>query len=359
MKNRYRLLSPATDPTDAGAPAGVAVEDASLLDGFDAAIAGDQELAPEVIEATEAPEATGDEAPVVSADAPAKDAAPEATADPIEDEIASLSLKDKAASRFRELTAEVKELAPLREQLKAAGIEKVEDLPRIAQRAKDADELIGMVQETGASPEQYGAALDYLRLINAGTRGDIKAAEQAYEIMSKEVAALGQLLGREIPGIHDPLAQHADLLAAIDNGDITRQHALEIVQARTQRTVRSRADEQTQAQTKQQQVVDTARNGLIAFDQQAAGSDPQYAAKRPILNGIVATIRETLPPEQWLAATQRAYAAIQLPAAPVAPPAPRLPSPGPVRASGPRPAMTPTFTSPEEALDYGIGLKSA
>ena len=357
MKNRYRLLSPATDPTDAGAPAGAVADDTSFADGFDAAIASDQGPTPEV-EAAEPAEATGDEAPVVSADAPAADAAPEAVADPVEDEIASLALKDKAANRFRELTTDVKESAPFREACKAAGIEKVEDLPRIAQRAKDADELIGMVQETGASPEQYGAALDYLRLINAGTRGDIKAAEQAYEIMSKEVAALGQLLGREIPGIHDPLAQHADLLAAIDNGDIDRKHALEIVKARTHATVRSRADEQAQAQTQQQKSFDAGRNALMSFDQQAAASDPAYAAKRPILNGIVATIRETLPPEQWLAATQRAYAAIQLPAAPVAPPAPKLPSPGPVRASGPRPSMTPTFASAEEALDYGIGLKT-
>lgn len=340
--------------TEAAAPAD------DLLDGFDAAIASDvpQDDAPAEAAAEAPAEAAGEGAVAEADEAPAAEKPKAETPDQVEAEISSLGLKEKSAARFRELTAEVKELAPLREQLKAAGIEKVEDLPRIAQRARDADELISMVQETGATPDQYGMALDYLRLVNAGQRGDVKAVEQAYEIMSREVAALGQLLGKEIPGIHDPLAQHSDLQQAVEAGDMTRKYALEVAASRTQQHVRSRADEQVQQQTRQQQAVERGRQGLIQFDQHAAASDPAYAAKRPILNGIVATIRETLPPEQWLAATQRAYAAIQLPAAPVTAPAPK-PTPGPVRASGPRPAMIPQTDDPMEALEFALQQQRA
>lgn len=271
----------------------------------------------------------------------------------VEDEITALGLKERSAARFRELTGEVKELAPLRDALKTAGVEDITELPRLVERAKAADDIVGMVMETGATSEQYGMTLDYLRLANQAARGDRKAAEQAFELMQGEMQVLARVLGREIPGIHDPLQGHADLQAAVEAGELTRERAAEVANARYQTQATQQAQqtqaEQQRAQFEQQQGVQQ----LVAFDTQMQ-ADPAYVAKRPILNAMVANIRATLPPAQWLAATQQAYATIPDVPAPVA--APSQPAaPTPVRPSGPTGSLKPaTFDSVEDALEFGL-----
>ena len=272
----------------------------------------------------------------------------------VEAEITSLGLKEKSAARFRELTAEVKELAPIREQLHAAGIKDLAELPRVIQRSRDADELISMVQETGATPDQYGMTLDYLKVVNAANGGDLKAAEEALTMVMSEAAALAKALGREIPGVHDPLAEHADLQAAVESGDMDRKAAAQVAHARF---IQQSAQEQRQQQDtsrQNQQQAENARDQLIAYDRQMQ-ADPQYVAKRPMLDALVSQIRSTLPPSQWLAATQQAYASIPSVPAPVAPPPQPAPVPNAVRPSGPRAQLEPaTFDSLEDALDFGI-----
>ncbi|MEN5115852.1 hypothetical protein ABE488_00745 [Luteimonas sp. TWI662] len=286
---------------------------------------------------------------------PAGDPAVPAPDAEVEAEITALGLKEKSAARFRELTAEVKELAPIREQLTAAGIKDLADLPRVIQRSRDADDLISMVQETGATPEQYGMTLDYLRVVNAAQNGDPQAAERALEMIMSEAQALAQALGREIPGVHDPIAAHQDLVDAVKAGEVDRARALEVANARTQS--RALADRQRSQVSEQQtqQVAENARQQLIAYDQQMQ-ADPQYVAKRPMLDALVSQIRQALPPQQWLAATQRAYASIPAPPAPPAPPAaPAVPAASPMRATGPRAPMTPTtFDTVEDALEAAL-----
>ncbi len=310
----------------------------------------------EEAEAGEQPDEPGDDAepkkskddkPEAKQDDPGK--APEQDAE-TEAEIASLGLKEKSAARFREMASEIKQLAPIREQLKAAGVEDVAELPKVIERAKAADDLIGMVTETGATPDQYGMSLDYLKLANAASRGDMKAAEQALELVMAEAATWAKALGRELPGVHDPLAGHDDLAEAVENGDMDRKHAVELAAARE----RAQAIQQHQQQTSQQQQAEVAqqqaRQQLVQWDQQMA-QDPSYQAKRPMLDAMVRNIRATLPPDQWLAATQQAYASIP----DVAPPQPREPAPSPVRASGPRGGLAPKkFDSVEDALDFAL-----
>ena len=273
----------------------------------------------------------------------------------VEAEITSLGLKEKSAARFRELTAEVKELAPIREQLKAAGIDDLAQLPRIVQRSRDADDLVAMVQETGATPDQYGMTLDYLKTLNAAHGGDMKAAELALAMVMSEAAELAKALGRELPGIHDPLEGHADLQAAVQAGDMDRKAAAEVAHARfIQQSAQAQRQQQDTSRQSQAEA-DNARNQLIAYDAQMQ-ADPQYAAKRPMLNALVSEIRATLPPAQWLAATQRAY--LSIPDVPAAQSAPRAPAPvaNAVRPSGPRGTLEPaSFDSPEDALEFALG----
>lgn len=289
-------------------------------------------------------------------DEPAKDQA-------IEDEIAGYKLGDKASERFRSMAAEIKELAPYREELTKLGIASIADLPALAQRAQIGDDMVSMVRETGANAEQYGMTLDYLGLITAAGNGDLKAAEKAWGIWEKEGQALAAMLGREVPGVFDPLAHHPDLAEAVQNGDVTRAFALETARARAQGALHQdvvRRTREQQAEVQRQADNETAlRQGVEAlkrFDAEMA-ADPSYAAKRPMLNAMVANIRKTLPPSEWEKETRAAYAMIPTPAAP-APAAPAKPTPGPVRASGPRAAMVPEFDDPMAALEAGIGVSS-
>lgn len=274
---------------------------------------------------------------------------PDADAD-AEAEITALGLKERSAARFRELTAEVKELAPIREALKSAGIEDLADIPKIVERAKAGEDMISMVMETGMDARQYGMVLDYGKYVSGAMKGDRDSAEKALELAQAEVIALSKALGKEVTGVYNPIAEHTDLAEALENGEITKQHALEVANARSQKN----SVQQVQQQNTQKQEQESAQaqgiahlNGFEAHMQ----SDPQWAAKRPILNAMVANIRQTLPPNQWLASTQQAYAMI--------PDVAQAPAPKPVtnsvRPSGPRPNMAPAvFNSAAEALDFAL-----
>ena len=276
-----------------------------------------------------------------------------------EAEITALGLKEKAAERFRGMAAEIKELAPLREAMKAAGIEDVARLPELVQRSKVGEDMVQMVVETGASPEQYGMALDYLGLIGKAQQGDLVAAEKAYTTMAGELAALAKLLGKEVPGVHDPLANHQDLRAEVEAGDLPRARAVEIAGQRDRAAYTGSVERQ---RTESQQAVEQARqdafDGLQAYDAEMKATDPSYLAKREVLQGHVKAIMATYPPREWERRTAIAYASIKLPEQPMTPAAPAAsaqPRPGPMRPSGPRPAMDPTtFASPMDALEYGI-----
>lgn len=285
-------------------------------------------------------------------DEPAKDQA-------IEDEIAGFKLGEKASERFRNMAAEIKELAPYKEELTKLGIGSVADLPALAQRAQIGADMVSMVQETGANAEQYGMTLDYLGLITAAGNGDLKAAERAYAIWEKEGQALAAMLGKDVPGVFDPLAHHPDLTEAVKSGDVTRAYALELAKQRAQgvlhQDVAKRTREQqaeAQRQTEQQEAHRLGVEALRRFDAEMA-ADANYAAKRPFLNAMVTNIRSTKHPSEWEAATRAAYAS--LPA--ITPPAAK-PPPGPVRASGPRAVMVPEFDDPMAALDAGINVAS-
>ena len=267
--------------------------------------------------------------------------------------------KAETAERFNKMRegydALHKEYAPVKAAMEAAGIRDVAQLPQLFERAKVAEDMIGMVTETGASPQQYGQALDYLSDITAfAQKGDKAAGERAFATMQGELQVLAKALGKEVTGIHDPIAGHPDLQAAVESGEVSRKWALETAAARDREATdanRRTVNEQANAQRTELQ---KANDWINSFDADRTKNDPQYAQKRPILDGLVNTIKHTLPPEKWQEATERAYRAIVLPAAPVAAAQPAKPPPGPVRPNGPRPTMQPTFDDPLAAMDAGI-----
>jgi len=282
------------------------------------------EPAEEVAEQTEA---------VKEGDKPAEPA-PVTEPDPVADEIATLGLKEKAAERFKDLTGKVKELSTERESLAA--------------QAKRADEWEQMVTSTGATPEQYSSALGYLQAINSG---DPASMGKAFDAMLQEVQWLGQQLGREVPGLVDPLKDYADLSEAVENGDITRKHALEVAQARV---TQQRAVQHSEVQAKQtvaKQAEAAAVASVNALDQRLR-ADPAYAAKMQALtaSGTFAWIKENIPAEKWVPAIEREWqrTAVGAPAA--------KPAVGhvPLRPVRPSTGMAPQPKTDMEAFELGL-----
>lgn len=298
----------------------------------------------------------------LAADAAAKAAEEAAKPDAdTEKEVDDLKLKGKSADRFRELSSEVKAAAPVMAAIKEAGITP-EQLPTVFKAANDHKEWVGLVAQTGLTPDEYGALIfDYGAASKRAAAGDMEAAKSCYEKAVEEARGWAQLLGIESP-IYDPLEAHQDLKDAIDDGDMTRKAALEVARSRQvtaaveQRSAQER--EATQATTTAQQGL----NDLIAIDAEFKASDADYARKRPILNGIVATIRQTLPPTQWAQATRNAYKGIVLPPVQSAPP-PQAQTPAaghvPLRPTGTRANLQPDFDNPMDAMEAGIAAAAA
>jgi hypothetical protein len=292
--------------------------------------------------ATEKPDEPKPAEPVAADPAKPADAPAGKPAEPAADDEPPPGLSDKAQARFKELT-------PYKAAFKQAGIERPEDLPAIVERARFADELEQAIVSTGATPEQYGSAIQYLALVNSG---DPDKMAQAFDVMQAELAALSKALGREVPGVHDPLADHPDLQEEVQAGDITKKRALEIVQQRNASSLTKGRQEQASAQEQARQEHAQAIDSLNQLGAQLKAADPQYAAKIAALKPTIALIRETFPPAQWAARLQAAYQQVNVPAAPAAP---TLPPPGPVRSVAPAGVtMAAEPKSPMEALDLAL-----
>lgn len=364
-------VTPDTAPTDVpetdASPDATETPELSVEEQALAAM--DEGIAVETPETVETVETT-DEAPLpgtpeaLAAETAVADAAKDAPEPDkeTETEITSLGLKEKAAERFRGMAGDIKAFAPLKAELEKAGIKDAAEfaaqMPVLVQRSNDYAELIGMVQETGATPDQYGYTLEYLKDATAAIGGDLAAAQRAFDKASAEQKAWATLLGREVPGVHDPLGSHADLQTDVESGDITRARAMEIAQQRTTLAVNQTT---RQRQTEMQQHDTDVSNGTAGLNQLGAtlsASDPDYARKQPFLLPTLRVITQTMPPSQWVAAAQNAYAQIPAMPAPVAAaPAKTVPV-GPVRAGSHRPSLTVTTDDPMEAMNQGIAAAS-
>jgi hypothetical protein len=316
--------APAVETSAAPAAETKAPTEAEVIKGFDAAVEaetkGEAPPAPKAKKEAATPEANTDPPPVEKtpeqiaaekaiADDPAKKAEADRDA-AIEKEIVDSKMKPATAERFRELAkrptpAEVeKQLAPLKV------------------RAEQADQWEGIIAESRATPDQLNNALGYLQAINSGNPVSMG---KAYDSMLQEVAWLGKQLGREVPGLFDPLAEHADLKAKVDGGDMARADALEIARHRAEALRASaNATRQTETQNAEQgrkAAIDGGIAALNTLGQSLKAANPDvYAKKFPLLKDDLAYARDNLPPDKWVGFIQRAYERITIAAPPPAPP---------------------------------------
>jgi len=305
--------------------------------GKDGAKPGDEGKTPEEITA-EAEAAKGkDGKPAGEAAKPAEGEGEKPKPDEkVEAEIKELGLKERAAERFRELTSRVAEMEPLRA------------------RAARADEWEQTVLSTGASPEQFGSALSYLRDINSG---DPARMLSGYNAALAEVQALGQALGLPTPGGPDPLETHADLKKLVDEQDITREAALEIARSRQTEKLRKAADDTRANAGQQEAAVNAALQRVTALGSQLRAADPTgFDAKFKIASPMIARIQKTLPPDQWVDAIKEHWDA--LPVLPVAQAKPAV-STQPLRPTGASAGQVRKPKNDVEAFELGVATAKA
>ena len=205
----------------------------------------------------------------------------------------------------------------------------------IAQRdkvAQDFDYMIQGVKATGTTPEQYGELLNFMADFNSK---DPARQAHALELVENLADRLATMLGKD-RSPSDPLAKHADLQEAVAKGQVTPAYAKEIARTRNGQAFRTEIEtsqgQRAEQQRAQQQELDGARNSLNELEGVLSKTDPQYDAKRAALVPILQPMFKTIPPSQWRAHFEQAYANLRLPA-----PARAAPKPigrQPMRAGG-------------------------
>lgn len=318
--------APPADQVDAFS---AGVEAARELEAKEAApvAAPDGEGAPQPEPQPEAATGADGETPVAKPEGGNAPAAEPTQPQSVDEEVKQLGLKERAAERFRDLHSRAEEGIRYRQQ---------------------AEQWQQAVESTGATPQQFGSALQYLAAINSGDPARMGAA---YDQMQQELQWLGKQLGREAPGF-DPLSAHQDLAARVSAGEMTREVALELAQHRQQGQLH-----QSHVQAQQEKVQQDAQyqQGLASVQQLGAhlrASDPQFDQKLQLLAPAIDLIQRTLPPAQWQQEIHRAY--LNLPATAVAAPpaAPVRSAPNPIRPASGAP-VAPKITV-ENAFEIGV-----
>ena len=267
------------------------------------------------------------------------EAAAAAQPDSIDAEIKDLGIaNERTQKRFRELSERAADADSLRPD---------------AERGRQWEETI---KSTGADPQQMGNALNYLAAINSR---DPAAMGQAYDFMQQEMAWLAKELGRPAPG-YDPLAEHADLVKQVTDGDMTRAGAEEVARSRRTATLQQDNQQRQRQQAEQQGVAQQTHQEALqqvgALGQQLRAADPLFEAKFKSIQPMVAFIQNTMQPQQWAEAIKQAYLAAPAPAAASVQRQPAAAPNNPARATGADLSKAPTK---ENAFDFGVAAAKA
>lgn len=254
--------------------------------------------------------------------------------DPVNDPLPE-GLKKQTRQRIETLITKVKETSGELETIR-----------------QERDDLLGMVVETGTTPEQFNGLLNYLRNVNSE---DPEQRKQALQYMQQQMEQLATELGEDAPGV-DPLARHEDLRRAVEEGEITEAHAKELAIARNQRqrqeSRKQESSHQDEARRTMEAAVQKGRQQLNDLEAELKDQDPDYARKREILLRVLKPIMGRLPPDQWATTFKQAYQDLQLPAAEK--PTRTRPAQQPMRPSQPAGHSAKKPSSMTEAIEAGL-----
>lgn len=200
-------------------------------------------------------------------------------------------LSDKARERFQTLTAE-------RNQWR--------------ERANQWQQTIA---STGANPKQFGEMLEYERLVNSGQPADLRSA---LAMAKNAVRDIAMALGEDTQAV-DVLEPFPDLARRVEEGELDRKTAMELVRARQQASAFEQ-QQQTAAKTQAEQAaVQAAQTQLDQLGQQLRARDPDFERKFEALKNVIPVIAESVAPAQWAQSFLRAYQGLNLPPAVLTP----------------------------------------
>lgn len=224
--------------------------------------------------------------------------APSQPANPADKYAMPDGLKPEGQRRFQALANENKELTEYRARVE----------PQF-------EALQETFQTNGVQREQFDLAMGFIGAFN---RGDFAAARQ---ILEAQIQAVSIMSGQ--PVSVDLLHGHTDLRQAVQNLQITPEHALEIARGRMQQQgFQAQQQRQTAAQQQQQdeqrrqqeteQAVAAAQGEVDKLCRQLQTSDIDYVRIEPlILEAIQGGLLQGLHPQHWAVAVKRQYELIK------------------------------------------------
>lgn len=240
------------------------------------------------------------------------------------------------------------------EELAAAGpVTKRQEarMKQLYERARKADELAPMadrlrdwedtITSTGATPEQFGGAMDYLTLLNSGKPENLAIA---FEQIEGEYLALAKALGRPTSAGYDPIADHPDIAAKLENMDIDRDTALEVIAARNRAKVEQASRQTQQQQDSQQDGIEQGRSEMLALEAELRVTDPAYSEKLTALTPALQAMTKVTAPDKWATSARRMFATLNIPAPPA--PVTKLPGATPLRPTVPGGSHAKPVTDP-------------
>lgn len=207
---------------------------------------------------------------------------------------------------------------PIPAELKGKTRERMEGLVKVAKEITterdrwkgEAERLYNAIADTGTTAEEFGDMMETQRLLHSD---DVAERRKGLAELRKWADGVAEELG-ETPTGKDPLAGHQDLLDKVEDGDITRELALELAEARNRKAADSklgeRRDQQTKEQREYQEAVETARTDLNTLGAQLKQANPtMYAHLSRVLAEEIKEIRDTMHPSKWASTFKRRYEA--------------------------------------------------
>lgn len=294
-------------------------------------------------EITKGLEAQAEAKPAESEAKPAADAKPPVAAK--DDLTPPPGLSAGANKRFQALAGMVRE--------KDAEIQRITaEQGKHAEAAEIVKGYSQVFDDAKCKPEQFEMAIDFIKAVNTGN------ADRAMQIIGEQVKALQLRTGKDF-AVPDALSPFQDLTQATQNGEITRQHALELARARASEQERQQAEQQTrqaqQTEAQGQQAVMSGAQAVAAWTAQVAKTDFDWPAKEKLLDGKIDWLAANAPPSQWLTHLQNYYDMLSASSTSGKP----APTPQPLRANGGESGAQAQPRNAAEAISQGLGYAGA
>lgn len=247
----------------------------------------------------------------VASDTPPAD---EATEDPVQDAAAT---EDKPAEPAPVTAAQETPKTPEQEDAELLAVVKS---PRGQERIKqiiaerkqiegDFNDIRNVIIGTNMNPQEFAQNLELGRLLKSDSEQDLRVA---LEMIESTRASVYQKLGVDAPGV-DLLAGYDDLKQAVENMEITKERALELVKYRkqeeAQRKVQAQAQQIAQENVRHSQALEHGKIQTATF-LESKKQEVDYPVKERMLKEYFQNPAQreafvkNFQPEQWGAAIQ-------------------------------------------------------